>query len=128
MKKAFTMIELIFIIVIIGILAAVAIPKLAANRDDAEISNMLMELAVCIENVGAYNTSTANPTTAGFESIESCSNLNSEPHDAFDIVYNQADQTLTVAAGNGDDAVAVGARTKGANMIKTYTFRGERVE
>ena len=37
-KKAFTMIELVFIIVIIGILASVAIPRLAATRDDAEIT------------------------------------------------------------------------------------------
>jgi len=37
-KKAFTMIELVFTIVIIGILAAVAIPRLAATRDDAEIT------------------------------------------------------------------------------------------
>ena len=37
-KKAFTMIELVFTIVIIGILAAVAIPRLAATRDDAELT------------------------------------------------------------------------------------------
>ena len=37
-KKAFTMIELVFVIVIIGILASVAIPRLAATRDDAEIT------------------------------------------------------------------------------------------
>jgi general secretion pathway protein G len=37
-RKAFTMVELVFVIVVIGILSAVAIPKLAVNRDDAEIT------------------------------------------------------------------------------------------
>ena len=37
-RKAFTMIELIFVIVVIGILSAIAIPKFAATRGDAEIA------------------------------------------------------------------------------------------
>jgi general secretion pathway protein G len=37
MKKAFTMIELIFVIVILGILASVAVSKMAVTRDDAII-------------------------------------------------------------------------------------------
>lgn len=44
-KKAFTMIELIFAIIIIGILASVAIPKLAATRDDAEITKARVTVA-----------------------------------------------------------------------------------
>lgn len=39
-RHAFTMIELIFVIVVLGILAVIAIPKLAATRDDADISRM----------------------------------------------------------------------------------------
>jgi len=38
MKKAFTMVELVFVIVVIGILSAIAIPKFAATRDDAIVS------------------------------------------------------------------------------------------
>ena len=38
MKKAFTMVELVFVIVVIGILSAIAVPKFAATRDDALIS------------------------------------------------------------------------------------------
>ena len=37
-QNAFTMLELVFVIVVIGILSAVAIPKFATNKDDAVIS------------------------------------------------------------------------------------------
>ena len=39
------MIELVFVIVIIGILAAVAIPRLSATRDDAEITKARVVVA-----------------------------------------------------------------------------------
>jgi len=52
MKSAFTMIELIFAIVIIGILAAIAIPKLAATRSDAEGAAVVSSLASCINEAG----------------------------------------------------------------------------
>jgi general secretion pathway protein G len=44
-KKAFTMIELVFTIVVIGILASVAIPRMAATRDDAEITKARITVA-----------------------------------------------------------------------------------
>ena len=44
-KKAFTMIELVFVIVVIGILASIAVPKFAATRDDAIISKARSDVA-----------------------------------------------------------------------------------
>lgn len=44
-RYAFTMIELIFVIVVLGILAAVAIPKLAVTRDDAQIAKGRSDVA-----------------------------------------------------------------------------------
>ena len=52
MNKAFTMIELIFTIVIIGVLAAIAIPKLATTRNDAEGARIVNSLATCINDAG----------------------------------------------------------------------------
>ncbi|MCI6177586.1 MAG: prepilin-type N-terminal cleavage/methylation domain-containing protein [Campylobacter sp.] len=54
MKKGFTMIELIFVIVILGILASVAIPRLAATREDAEISTAVANLRTLVSDINSY--------------------------------------------------------------------------
>lgn len=51
-KKAFTMIELIFVIVILGVLSAVAVPKLAATRNDAIVSAEVMGATQLLKNLG----------------------------------------------------------------------------
>jgi len=44
-KYAFTMIEMIFVIVVLGILAAIAVPRFAATRTDAEITKGRADIA-----------------------------------------------------------------------------------
>lgn len=51
------MIELIFVIIILTILAAVAIPRLAATRDDAEIAKGASNLSILIMDLSSYYTS-----------------------------------------------------------------------
>ena len=54
MKKGFTMIELIFVIVILGILASVAIPRLAATRTDAAIATTVANLRTILSDAASY--------------------------------------------------------------------------
>lgn len=55
MKKAFSMMEIIFVIVIIGILAGVAAPKILASRDDAEMLKLKETVALIRTGIEAYS-------------------------------------------------------------------------
>jgi len=141
-KKAFTMIEMIFVIVILGILAAVALPKLAAPRDDARISTVASDLAIAISDIGSYYMSTGK-----FGTIGSMSNVNFIEDDSTDmssgssVTYEvsqgagvcltfttTSDGNLTVAHTGADSGVVCTeiALLK-TNLIKTFSFAGSRV-
>jgi len=111
MKRAgFTMIELIFVIVILGILAAVAIPKLAATRSDAEASKMVSNLATCVGDAGsAYlkdgNFSTISSANDGAtwttgDLVDPVSVACEDAITCFDINSSAADGTVGVDANS----------------------------
>ena len=56
MKKGFTMIELIFVMVVLGILASIAIPRLHGTKEDAEIATAIANLRTLVGDASAYHT------------------------------------------------------------------------
>ena len=71
MKKAFTMIELVFVIVVLGILASVAIPKFSATRDDATLARVKKQIT-------AIRTSIENEKQAHIQAVNGMENSNND--------------------------------------------------
>ena len=138
-RSGFTMIELIFVIVILGILAAVAIPKLAATRDDAKIAKGASDVATLISDLGAYYTANGKFDPAA-TNIALSGTIDPA---ATSTVHYQAptgtDCIQLVLDTNGSLAVTLDANVSGTicsgiqtavntnGLIKTQAFGGSRI-
>ena len=73
-NKGFTLIELLIVVVIIGILAAIAIPKFSATREKAYVAAMKSDLKNLASQQEIYYsdhyTYTTSPTALGFVASE----------------------------------------------------------
>ena len=127
MRRGFTMIELIFVIVIIGILAVIAIPKLNATRDDAKIATNLQNLSTCIQDIGAAYTATG--VEANATDVPSCKNL--EDAGCFDITKDgDKDGVIEVKDGpKKDEQWCKDAKTKAdaRKLTGEHKFGGNKI-
>lgn len=54
MKKAFTLLELVFVIAMLGVLASIAIPKFATNKNEVEIKKAKAQIAQIRAGITSY--------------------------------------------------------------------------
>jgi len=128
------MIELIFVIVIIGILAAVAVPRLAATRDDAEVSRALADLSTCIKDIGALATAVRDASTINVDSQDQAVNSSSacaivQREGVFALEWNDDDRILTVSDGASVASWAKEARdiANDNGLVREHQFGGSRI-
>jgi len=149
-RSGFTMIELIFVIVILGILASVAIPKLAATRDDAKISKAASEVSTLVSDLGAYYTGhgafavPSSMTNVKLTSVKDSATM-TEPTlaklNAGNVYYNDTagkksclsfktsatDGNLTVKSESNATAFCKGVNQAIKDLVKVHQFGGSSV-
>ena len=123
MRKGWTVIELIFIIIIIGILAALAIPKLAATRDDAKLSITVHNMGVCINDIGSHYAATGKDYNET-DHPASCDVKNTE---CYHIDY-LGNGEINVTTLPNIETFCSDIDNVGEHLAQHYQFGGTRIE
>ena len=116
MKSAFTMIELVFVIVVLGILAAVAIPKLVATRDDARISAKAQNIMCGASEIAAYAVSNGKTE----DNLTDMSNAMLSLSNSSEAVFSS--KKVVIKAGGVDECITLQILTSATDDNLTISY------
>jgi type IV pilus assembly protein PilA len=111
-RKGFTLIELLIVVVIIGILAAIAIPKFAATKDKAKLASVKTDLRNLMTAEEAYFSDYA--TYGSFAQLQSSNNFTLSTGNTMTVTgatngFTAAANNTSISTGITACAVQVGA-------------------
>lgn len=110
-QKGFTLIELMVVIAILGILAALVLPKLSGTNDAAKNGRMIADLRTIDGAMNMYFAEHKTYSTATIANLQSSGYLNSVPTDATGAAF-----VLSDADDNGYNLSGTKAGTGGATI------------
>ena len=113
LKPAFSQIELIFVIVVVGILAAVALPKLAGTANNAKLAMDTANMGTCIRETSTYYALYRNKIPLGYATT--CNDIK-----CFTMTTN--DLNFTVDANSTSEIYCADVENVGGHLIRTYSF------
>ena len=114
-RKGFTLIELLIVVVIIGILAAIAIPKFANTKDKAKISGMKTDLRNLVSAQEAHFSDYNTYATSATSAARSLTNVSVTP---------TAGNTIAIVDPSSGGWSATITRTDLAENVSCYVYVG----
>lgn len=130
MKKGFSLLELIFAIVVIGIIASFAIPKYLDTRDSALISTIKRDIATATTSIQSYhlvngeikkisNAITLNPSHWTIEDLKITYKEDTKDCVTLEVKENTGTNTLELTVDSTAGSICEKLDEEG---IKTNTF------
>jgi len=121
-KKGFSIIELIFVIAVLGIIAAVAVPKLMDSRSNALITTIKQDISTITSSIQSYHM-----INNKIDKISNSVNINSTTWDVSDLkaIFN-SDEKECVLIELNDNKIVVSINEDSSTLCQKLYDAGVR--
>ncbi len=121
-RLGWTMIELIFVIILIGILASIAVGKLAVTRDDAKLSTDISNMSICLRDANTHYLSKFSHLASGDSTT--CNSVK-----CYIITYaTSSDPNFKIEINTTAPFYCGDVEAVGGHLVGTYQLSGTKIK
>lgn len=114
-KKAFTIIEVVFVITILGILSSIALSRIMASREDAKIAVAVAEMGMIVSEISSYYT-TKGEFTSNIGDMTNVKNLSYTTEWNFTTEEGVLTYLTTDTNNNVEECVLISLKNREGNV------------